>query len=372
MNSTNGNSDDARVATVDIRPTLAAVADEQNPSAYFLPADHADLLVADPGRRQRVSFSVRGEMLAGDLYRPTDASPDERTPGVVLFGPISSVKEQTVPHYAERFADAGYTALTFDPRHFGESGGEPRYRYVPEAMIEDYAGAVSYLLTRDDVDPDRIAAVGVCMGGGFAVSLGARDRRVKTVVTIGGGYDIGGTFQRFLGVDGLADYLRQINDLVQRQFETGEIQYVPAIAHSLSAEVPIAAMPNEEAYSYYDRTSQADAPNWSRRMTADSLPSYLAYNAITDARLLAPTPLLVIHGTRDGQLWPEFAQQAYDAATSEKQLVWLQTHNHIEVYDQDPYVSEAARQAIRWLDRHIGAGSEAAAANGVSDGKVAA
>jgi fermentation-respiration switch protein FrsA (DUF1100 family) len=350
--------------SVTIRPTLAAVADEQNPSEYFLPDDPADLLTADPGRRQRVSLTVRGESLAGHLYRPPDVRPDTRTAAVALFGPISSVKEQTVPHYAERFADAGYTALTFDPRNFGESSGEPRYRYEPAAMIEDYVGAVSYLLTRDDVDPHRVALVGVCMGGGYAVSAGARDRRVKAVVTIGGGYDIGGTFQRFLGVEGFAAYLRKINDLVQRQVETGEIQYVPAIAHSLSAEVPIAAMPNEEAYSYYDRTSKADARNWSRTMTADSLPSYLAYNAIPHARLLAPTPLMVIHGTRDGQLWPEFAQQAYDAAGGDKELVWLETHNHIELYDQDPYVSEAARHAIRWLDRYLGASREEALAAG--------
>ena len=35
----------------------------------------------------------------------------QRTPAVALCGPVSSVKEQTVPHYAQRLADAGYTAL---------------------------------------------------------------------------------------------------------------------------------------------------------------------------------------------------------------------------------------------------------------------
>ena len=73
---------------------------------------------------------------------------------------------------------------------------------------------------------------------------------------------------------------------------------------------------------------------------------------------------LLLHGTRDGQLWPEFAQQAYDAAGGDKELVWLETHNHIELYDQDPYVSEAARRAIRWLDRYLGASREEALAAG--------
>jgi uncharacterized protein len=263
------------------------------------------------------------------------------------------VKEQTLPHYAERLADAGYTALTFDPRSFGESEGEPRAHYDPNVVIEDYANAVSHLLTRTDVDPDRVAVVGVCMGGGYAVSTAARDKRLKGVVSIAGGYNIGGTFQQLLGVDGFAAYYRKVNELAQRQYETGEVEYIPTIAKSLSDDVPVAAMPNEEAYSYYDRTSKADAPNWSPRMTAASLLPYFIYNSVVHAPLVAPTPLLVVHGTTDAKLLPEYAQEAYEAAFGIKELVWIETHNHIELYDQDPYVSAAVAHTIRWLDWHV-------------------
>ena len=92
--------------------------------------------------------------------------------------------------------------MTFDPVGFGESAGEPRGRYDPYAVIDDYAAAVNHLLTRPDVDPERVGIVGICMGGGHAVSLGARDKRLKAVVSVAGGYDIGGTFQRGFGVEG--------------------------------------------------------------------------------------------------------------------------------------------------------------------------
>jgi fermentation-respiration switch protein FrsA (DUF1100 family) len=124
--------------------------------------------------------AIRWPATCTGLRRPRRPS---EPPAVVLCGPISSVQEQTLPHYAERLADAGYTALTFDPRTFGESAGRPR--------------------------------------------------------------------------------------------------------------------------------------------------------------------------TTDGALLPEYAQQAYDAAQGRKELVWIETHNHIELYDQDPYVSEAARHAVRWLDEHL-------------------
>jgi hypothetical protein len=117
----------------------------------------------------------------------------------------------------------------------------------------------------------------------------------------------------------------------------------------LSADVPIAAMPNEEAFSYYDRTSRSDAPNWSHRMAASSFGPYFIYNAVAHAPLVAPAPLLIVHGTRDLFLLPEYAQETYDAAIGPKELVWIETHNHIELYDQDPYVSEAVAHVLRWL-----------------------
>lgn len=312
-----------------------------------------DYLRADPQRRTDVRFPSAGRELAGHLYRPAAAGDGERTPAVALCGPISSVKEQTLPHYAERLADAGYTALTFDPGGFGDSEGEPRARYSPWAVIEDYHSAVSHLCARDDVDPDRVAAVGVCMGGGYVVSLAARDKRIRAAVAIAGGYDIGTTFQQGFGVDGFAAYLRRINDLVQRQYEDGEVRYVPTIAHALDEDTPIAAMPSDEAYAYYDRTARDDAPNWPREITADSLPTYFAYNAVAAAPLVAPIPLMVVHGTTDAALLPEFAQAAYDAAAEPKELVWIETDDHVQLYDQEPYVPDAAAHAIRWLDDHV-------------------
>lgn len=101
-------------------------------------------------------------------------------------------------------------------------------------------------MTRDDVDPARVAAVGVCMGGGYVVSVGARDKRLKAVVSVAGGYDVGGTFQQFFGVEGFAGYYRTINDLVQRQYETGEIAYIPTIAKALSADVPSRRCPTRK------------------------------------------------------------------------------------------------------------------------------
>ncbi len=337
-----------------IRPTSAAMQEPQT-ETHYLPKDPQLLLHADPSRRVPVSFLSDGLHLAGHLYRPPSVPAGQVTASIVMCGPISSVKEQTVPHYAERLANAGYTVLTFDSRNYGESEGTPRHHYDPNQVIADYSNAVSYLLSREDVDRKRVGVVGVCMGGGYAISTAAMDKRIKAVVSVAGGYNIGGTFQQMMGAEGFATYQAQINALHAKQLATGEVQYIPTIAHHLSAEVPIAIMPNEEAYSYYDRTSKTDAPNWlPNHMTAASLEPYYIYNAVAHAPLVAPTPLLIIHGTTDFFLLPEYAQQTYDAAIGpNKELIWIETHNHIELYDQNPYVSEACQALVDWLGRTL-------------------
>jgi fermentation-respiration switch protein FrsA (DUF1100 family) len=332
-----------------------------NDSDPWLPDDPSQLLVADPRRREAVSFESDGHRLAGHLYRPPQAAPGELTPGIVMTGPVSSVKEQTLPHYAERFAAAGYTVLTFDPRGFGESEGEPRFHYDPWLIISDYVNAAADVMARDDVVADQVAAIGVCMGGGFAVATAARERPLAACASIAGGYDIGGTFQRAMGTDGLAAYMRLANNLHERQRRGGKTEYIPTIAKELSDEVPVAIMPTAEAYSYYARTSRDHAPTWSWETTAASLEPYLTFNAISQAPLVAPTPLLIIHGTTDTALLPELAQAAYDAAVGPKELVWIETHNHVELYDQDPYVSEAVGHVLRWLDSVLSAPTRAAA-----------
>jgi hypothetical protein len=42
------------------------------------------------------------------------------------------------------------------------------------------------------------------------------------------------------------------------------------------------------------------------------------------------------------------------AAFEPKELSWIETHNHIELYDQEPYVTQASTRVVDWLARHLG------------------
>jgi fermentation-respiration switch protein FrsA (DUF1100 family) len=130
--------------------------------------------------RADVTFDSWGERCAGWLYRP---DPDGPLPCVVMAHGWTGIKEQRLDAFAERFCDAGLAALVFDYRHFGASEGEPRQLLDVGRQLADWASAISYARSLDDVDPERIALWGTSFSGGHVLARAARDRRVAAVVS---------------------------------------------------------------------------------------------------------------------------------------------------------------------------------------------
>ena len=73
---------------------------------------------------EEIHFASGDGRCAGRLFRP-DAG-WEPLPCVVMASGFSCVRDQGLDAFAERLAEAGFAALAFDYRHWGESPGEPR------------------------------------------------------------------------------------------------------------------------------------------------------------------------------------------------------------------------------------------------------
>lgn len=81
--------------------------------------------------------------------------------------------------------DAGYGVLQIE----GRGCAQPPARVTLGANeVMDARAGVEYLLTRPEVDPDRIGAFGFSMGGVTAIRLAARHPQIRAVVAEGG-YD---------------------------------------------------------------------------------------------------------------------------------------------------------------------------------------
>ena len=114
---------------------------------------------SDKVTHEKVTFKNRfGIELAADLYKPINA--DGKLPAIACSGPFGAVKEQSSGLYAQAMAERGFLTIAFDPSYTGESGGEPRYVSSPDINTEDFCAAIDYLMTRDDVNPDRVSQNG--------------------------------------------------------------------------------------------------------------------------------------------------------------------------------------------------------------------
>ena len=98
------------------------------------------------------------------------------------------------PPYAEALTAAGYSALCFDTWAFGERRGRTEAEIFKHMlwhgqvmwgmMMYDSLRAVDYLVSRPDVDAERIATLGISMGSTMGWWLAALDTRIKVCVDI--------------------------------------------------------------------------------------------------------------------------------------------------------------------------------------------
>jgi len=108
-------------------------------------------------------------------------------PGVVVIHEAFGLNE-SIKDVARRFADTGYVALAVDL--FGDRNRAicmARYMAgmlrgsVHRAGVSDLKLALSHLMTLPEVDPQRVGAIGFCMGGSFAVAWACTDDRLKAI-----------------------------------------------------------------------------------------------------------------------------------------------------------------------------------------------
>ena len=128
--------------------------------------------------RRDVDFESEGTRCAAWLYEPAVENP----PVILMSHGFGGEREARLPEFAEEFAEAGYAALVFDFRGFGDSDGDPPHIVSGPRHVTDYLAAIEHVRSIDAVDGDRIALWGTSFSGGHVIEAAARDGDIEAVV----------------------------------------------------------------------------------------------------------------------------------------------------------------------------------------------
>ena len=314
-------------------------------------------LTTDPphpgSERERVEAA--GFTLATTVITPVDVAPppDGRWPAVVLVpgtGPVD--RDETVSgvpvfrQLAWALADRGFVVARYDKRGYGQSGGRAESATLGD-YAEDVRTIVRHLRRRDDVDRDRILAVGYGEGGWIGLLAARRENRIAGLALLATPASSGETF-----------VLEQQRDELRRIGSTGDERRARI---ELQTRINRAVLGEGEWDGISDDVRrQADTPLFR---------SFLAFNPTAELRRVRQ-PLLLLQGSADRLVQPYHAERLErvarrrDRRESTVELVTLDGINHLLLPENDgepestvsgtrEITPRVAEVLIDWIERTL-------------------
>ena len=271
---------------------------------------------------RRITFESGGETCVGTLYLPD--RPD--SPPVVVMAPgLGMWRSFLLPAIAERFAEAGVAALTFDFRHHGDSDGEPRGLADPDKQIADYEAAIEAMIDTEAVDSNRLVLWGYSFSGGHVLSVAA------------GRFDIAGVIATAPFVDGRRELTRSIKR--PGRFVRSTVAGLrDALGSKVGRDHPVRLVDDPDGFgvitvpgakrAVLDAVARDSA--WDNRLPARIFLAISTYRPITSVDEIR-CPTLVIGG-RDDEVAP--AAWAADAADRIPESTFIELPaDHMSVFD---------------------------------------
>lgn len=274
-----------------------------------------------------------GLNLAGVLFLPEGFDETSQYAAIVVTGPMLSVKEQAQSIYAERLAENGFVTLVFDYSYFGESEGEPRQLEEPDIKASDISSAVTYLQSLDYVDNENIGGLGICGSGSYMPYAAIQDERIKAVTSVVP-----------------ATTMSSMIMMSAEQAEADREAYEAGEADPTHIDLMPRAYAEGAAYYYNEERGYRD--NWDNHAVSWSELSWIDFHPEEFISELE-APYLIITGenawSRSG------AEQLYENTTSEKEFYVIEGAGHFDMYDLEPYVTQALDYIVPFFETYLNA-----------------
>ncbi len=137
---------------------------------------------------ERVQVSYEGQMLDGYFRKPTGPA-GKKFPTLIAFQGADTMAEATILN-AGAYVTRGMAYLALD---FPGQGGALRLKdlHLPPDTERVAKAMIDYLVTRPDVDPNRIGMQGISMGGYGVPRAAAGESRIAAALMSSGSSDLG-------------------------------------------------------------------------------------------------------------------------------------------------------------------------------------
>ena len=158
-----------------------------------------DSLKEESYTRYNISFVVaKNERITAYLYIPYQKGIPKKLPAMLVLHGTDPLGKRVVdgqgtkPNrgHAKELAQRGCVVIAPDYPSFGDLSdydfNSDRYESGTMKGIFDHIRCVDLLLNRKDVDPERIGALGLSLGGHNSMFVGAFDTRLKVIVSSSG------------------------------------------------------------------------------------------------------------------------------------------------------------------------------------------
>jgi dipeptidyl aminopeptidase/acylaminoacyl peptidase len=291
--------------------------------------------------KRPVEFYSEGFKLQGDVYTPDDLTPGEQRAAVLLCHGYTGVKDLYLPDNARALNQAGYVAMTFDYKGWGDSEGS-RSRLAPYSRVVDVQAAMTFLGLHPEVDADQMGIYGTSYGGATVSWVGAVDPRAKCIVSVVGIGNGQRWMSRVRRTDEWFDLLERSQADRARRATAGTSEFVERseilLPDRQSAELAAAA-----------RRLNPAAIN---TIPLEYIDDTLGFNPEWIVDKISPRPILFITSDNDRLVPPEESEQLYAHAKEPKKLVVLKGYGHYEVY-QEPAFSEVMGATLEWYGRYL-------------------